>query len=252
MMPAVREIICERILTKSQIPLGDYVVNPYRGCVWGCRYCYVRKNKHVQKRAEAWGSFVDVKINAVEKLKEQLCRCTLRRVLLGSTTEVYQPCEKKYGLTREIIKTLNQNQIPVTIMTRSPDILRDLQILLDNPDPVIYFTVTPLPPKVRVLLEGSAPPNHERIRAIKELVKNNICVHVYLNPVIPYISNVEEMLGSMAGGVQYLDIESINPTMTMCSEILNHLYQDDSVPIGKVKEVFADSKKMGPILGRVS
>jgi DNA repair photolyase len=240
---AIREITCQSILSRSQIPLGDAVINPYRGCAWGCLYCYVRKNKQVMKRAEAWGTYVDIKVNARQMLMRQLEEERPKRVVLGSTTEVYQPIEEKYGLTRSIIELLNEKRIPVTIMTRSPGIARDCALIAENPDPVVYFTVTPLDESVRAYLEGAAPQNPKRQRAIEALIGKNILVHVYLNPLIPYAFCVDALFQWASKTVEYLDMETLNPQMCASSQIIKRLAFDQSLPQAKIKEVFADKRK---------
>jgi hypothetical protein len=108
-------------------------------------------------------------------------------------------------------------------MTRSPNITRDLALLRDNPEPVVYFTVTPLASGVREQLEPKSPSNAERICAIQELVSNGICTHIYLNPVIPHIANIEHILRPLVSDIEYVDIESINPMMTITADVLSCL-----------------------------
>lgn len=235
----IREIDCQRILSPSRIPLGEAVINPYRGCAWGCQYCYVRKNKQVLKRGEAWGTYVDVKVNARQMLIRQLSIERPNRIVLGSTTEVYQPLEETYRLTRSIIELLNEKRIPVTIMTRSPGIVRDSSLLAQNPDPVVYFTVTPLDESVRPCLEGAAPPNRERQKAIETLIAHNILVHVYLNPLIPYVSCGDELFRWASQTVEYVDMETLNPQMCAPADIIKRLALVRSLPHAKIKEVFA-------------
>ncbi len=209
----VREQKCERLLAPSSIPLGDFVINPYRGCRIGCAYCYAQKNKNILKRNMPWGSFVDVKVNAPHILREELKGKKIKRVLIGSTTEVYQPCENDFGLMREILAMLNAEGVRCTILTKSPLIIRDIDLLQNNPEPIIYFTVSPIPERVRKDIEPHAASFEKRKEAIERLVAAGITTHVYGNPVIPHIFDLEIFMKAFHGSVSHLAFEGINGRM---------------------------------------
>ena len=91
----IKEINCKTILNKSK--LMDYCINPYTGCQHKCSYCYARFMKKYTNHKEEWGDFVDVKINAVEALKNDLKKAKPGSVFISSVTDCYQPIEKKYA-----------------------------------------------------------------------------------------------------------------------------------------------------------
>ena len=100
-------IQCKTLLTKSRLPEVDYCINPYVGCSHGCVYCYSQFIKRFTGHTERWGEFVDVKINASKILEKELLRNPKRGVvLLGSVTDAYQPAERKYKITRDILEVL--------------------------------------------------------------------------------------------------------------------------------------------------
>lgn len=215
------EIECERVLAPSRIDIGDYVINPYRGCMLGCRYCYVRKNKAIQRRMQSWGSYVDCKVNAPAVLEKELKRKRPKRVLLGSTTEVYQPCESRYHITREILTVLNNNNVACTILTRSPLILNDLALLSKNSDPEIYFTITPFDDvMVQNIFEPHSSSNEKRFDAILQLTQAGIRVRAYMNPLIPHLFSLPDLFKQINGLTTYLDFEALNITMVSSSEIM--------------------------------
>jgi len=209
----IKEVMSERALVPSSILLGDCVINPYRGCSYACRYCYVQKNKTIEKRQVAWGSFVDIKVNIAELLRKELQSKKVKRVLIGSTTEVYQPCEEDYKLMRDILGILNEHDIACTILTKSPLIFRDVDLLKKNRDAQIYFTVISLPEEVSCVIEPSAISFDERTHVIKALVQAGIDVHVYVNPIIPYIFTAEIVMSTFFGITPFLDFEGINLKM---------------------------------------
>jgi len=122
----VKEILCKSVLSKSGISSVDYAVNPYVGCQHGCVYCYARFMKRFTGHGEEWGEFVDVRVNAPQVLTRELSRTAKGVVLLSSVTDPYQPLEKKYELTRKCLQKLLMYQFPITILTKSTLVLRDL------------------------------------------------------------------------------------------------------------------------------
>src|SRR5574341_1687382 len=94
----IKEIRIDRILNPTSIDLGEYVINPYKGCELGCVYCYVKTNRATWESPRPWGSYVDVRANSPEQLAKELTEKKVKTVLLGSTTELFQPIEKKYQL----------------------------------------------------------------------------------------------------------------------------------------------------------
>ncbi len=230
MSTGITEIECEKLLALSQIPLGDVVVNPYRGCVFGCAYCYVRLNKQARKRDAAWGTYVDVKVNALAILERELTGELPGRVLLGSTTEVYQPVEERYQLTRQILERLNRETIAVTIMTRSLLIERDIDLLKENRDAIVYFTLSPFSNAVQHVLEPGAPANEERMRVIERLIDAGITVHVYVNPIIPHVSEPKKIFDAYKDRVQYIDFEGINLAMIDPAQVVDALQKGGHEP----------------------
>src|SRR5512137_96935 len=93
----VKEIRSKTILSASKIQ--DYVINPYVGCQHGCRYCYARYIKKFTNHKEAWGDFVDIRINAPELLTVEIKKKKRGRVWVSGLCDPYQPLEKKYQVT---------------------------------------------------------------------------------------------------------------------------------------------------------
>src|SRR5512136_1153601 len=128
----IREIISKSVLSKSKI--YDYVVNPYTGCQHACSYCYARFMKRFTGHREPWGQFVDVKVNAPDLLRVEIVRKAVGRVWVSGVCDPYQPLEARYRLTRQCLEILSQNDWPVAVQTRSPLVLRDMDILKTGKD----------------------------------------------------------------------------------------------------------------------
>jgi DNA repair photolyase len=201
----VKEILAKTILSKSKI--YPYVVNPYTGCQHGCSYCYARFMKRVTGHTEPWGEFVDVKVNAAELLRQEITKKKRERVWVSGVCDPYQPLEEKYRLTRQCLEILARNTWPVIIQTRSPLVLRDIDILREARDFEVGFSVTTADDTIRKLFEPGAPPINDRIQALDELHKAGIRTYAMVAPVLP---GAEGLAALLKGKVDYVLIDRMN------------------------------------------
>ncbi len=206
----IQEIKAKSILTRSGIPGVDYCINPYVGCFHGCRYCYATFMKRFTGHTEAWGSFVDVKVNSPEVLQRQLQRKARGRVMISSVTDAYQPIEAKYKLTRKCLEVLLEHQFPVDILTKSPLVLRDLDLIKEFKDIEVGVTVTTNDEKIRKVFEPKAPSITARINTLKKLHNNGINTYAFIGPVLPM--NPEALLEKINPHVDSIIIDRMNYT----------------------------------------
>jgi len=163
----------------------DYCINPYVGCFHGCRYCYATFMKRFTGHTEPWGSFVDIKTNAPEVLHRQLRTAAAGHVLISSVTDPYQPMEEKYKLTRRCLEVLLPHQPSVNVLTKSPLILRDLDLLKQFKAITVGFTVGTDNDEIRRIFEPHAPPVEARIQALKTLFEAGLKTYVFIGPLLP-------------------------------------------------------------------
>jgi DNA repair photolyase len=201
----VKEILAKTILSRSKI--YPYVVNPYTGCQHGCSNCYARFMKRVTGHKEPWGGFVDVKINTAELLRCEIKKKKKGRVWVSGVCDPYQPLEAKYRLTRQCLEILARNTWPVIIQTRSPLVLRDIDILKDARDFEVGFSVTTADDTIRKLFEPEAPPISDRIKALGELHKAGIRTYAMIAPVLPGAEGLADLL---KGKIDYVLIDRMN------------------------------------------
>jgi len=206
------EVECKTVLNKSA--LADYCINPYVGCQHACRYCYAESyTRRFSKHIEAWGDFVDVKINAPAVLARQIRRRPKGTVYLSSLTDAYQPLERKYELTRRLLEILLQHQFPISIQTKSALVLRDLDLIRKFHEREVGFTITTLNDDVRKSFEPGSSSVEEKLLAIKELKENGVKTFVFFGPVLPYLSdqNLEQYFHQIvSAGVDYLYVDKLN------------------------------------------
>src|SRR5665648_462958 len=188
-MIKIKEITCKSILSTSGIPGIDYALNPYVGCEHGCVYCYAIFMKRFTGHNEPWGDFVDVKVNAPEILRKQLTKIKPGKISISTVTDGYQPLEEKYKITRSCLKELMAYQYPVSILTKSSLILRDLELLKKIKILDVGITITTLDEEVRKVLEPKSSSSIERLDTLKELAKEGINTWAFFAPVLPYFSD---------------------------------------------------------------
>jgi DNA repair photolyase len=201
----IKEIQAKAILSKSKI--FPYVINPYVGCQYNCTYCYARFMKRFTGHSEPWGQFVDVKINAVILLEKEILKKKPGRVWVSGVCDPYQPLERKYQLTRGCLEILAEADWPVTVQTRSPLVLRDMDILKSGEHFEVGLSITTADDSVRYLFEPSAPPIAERLRALDELHQAGIRTFAMLAPLLPGCEDLPDLL---AGKVDFVILDRMN------------------------------------------
>ena len=201
----LREIYVRSILSKSQV--FDYVVNPYVGCQHGCVYCYARFMKRFTGHKEPWGEFVDVKINAPDLLKHEIDKRPPGRVWISGVCDPYQPLETAYELTRKCLEILVQYGWPITVQTKSPLVLRDIDLFRRSDKIEVGLSVTSADDEIRQLFEPHAPPIKERIKALEELHLAGIRTYAMIAPMLP---GAEELAAKLSGKVDYVLVDRMN------------------------------------------
>jgi DNA repair photolyase len=201
----VKEITAKSILSKSQI--YDYALNAYVGCQHSCIYCYAKFMKRFTGHREPWGEFVDVKINAPELLEREVKKKKKGNVWISGVCDAYQPLEKKYQLTRRCIGILVENDWPFTVLTKSPLVLRDIELLKKAKDSEVGFTITTADEKVRKIFEPNAPSIAKRIEALDILHSAGIKTFVMIAPLLPGAEGLVDML---KGKVDSVLIDRLN------------------------------------------
>jgi len=183
------EVKIARILNPTSIDLGEYVINPFMGCEYSCLYCYVRSNRVISRKTKPWGEYVDIRVNAPHLLEKEIALRKPKRVLLGSTTECFQPVEMKYGLTRKLLEILNYHKVYYSILTRSPYITEYAGILKAGYCERIYFTINNMRAEHKLIFEPKSPGFVLREEALNILLDEGLPVVPYFSPILPWISD---------------------------------------------------------------
>jgi DNA repair photolyase len=188
----INEVLAKSILSPSKI--HPYVLNPYTGCQHACTYCYARFMQRYSGHTEPWGRFVDIKVNAAELLAREVLKKKVARVWVSGICDPYQPLEARYRLSRACLEILVNNQWPVSILTRSALVLRDLDILRNGIDLEAGFSVTTADDRIRRCFEPSAPPIAARLEALDQLHQAGIRTYAMIAPLLPGAEGLAEVL----------------------------------------------------------
>lgn len=190
----------KRLINKVEspdIPMM-YSMNPYQGCEHGCVYCYAR-NTHEYYGYNAGIDFeskIMVKENAAAILRKQLQskNWKVSPIMLAGNTDCYQPAERKYKITRQILEVLLEYKHPVGIITKNALIQRDLDILREMARfnlVHVNVSITTLKEDIRLLLEPRTATIKKRFQTVELLSQNNIPVRVMAAPMIPFLNSDE-------------------------------------------------------------
>ena len=191
-----QEVICRSALNPVKGMPFNWTLNPYRGCTHGCHYCFARRY-HAQfelNSDDAFSSVILVKRNFVEVLRKELDKPSWKReyVAVGTATDVYQPIEGQYKLTRMSLEALALSRTPAGIITKGPMIVRDKDVLLElsrRAGCTVYISVPTVDEEAwRTLEPGTAHPL-QRLRAVRELNDAGVRAGVLMNPIVPGLTS---------------------------------------------------------------
>ncbi len=242
----IKEIKCKSALNKCGFPGGGLAINPYIGCNHSCLYCYARFIKKFTGHQEKWGTFVDVKTNIVDVLKKEIIsdKNKQEKIFIGTVTDPYQLLEKKYKLTRGLLKNLIKCQNEINILTKSNLILRDIDLLKKKENIIVNITINSLDQKWQKLIEPNSSNIKERLITIEKLTEENITVFIMIGPYFPFFTNIELLFKEFKKrGVKHLFIESFNTMGGNWIEVEKVLQKKYSNLCLEIKEIFFNEKK---------
>ena len=207
---AIRYTPAREILTRATgfMEEYDFTLNPYRGCSFGCTYCYAAFFSRDVARRDSWGYWVDVKENAVELMaKRRAGSLDGKLIYMSSVTDPYQPVERDLKLTRRVLEIMAERHQPkLVVQTRSPTVVRDCdlfrQIEANGGRVQVNMTVTTDDEDIRRTFEPFCPSNMARIRAIGEVQAEGISACITMTPLLVVMSPYAFADQLVATGVQ--------------------------------------------------
>ena len=199
------EIAARSILnrTKPNMPF-QWTINPYRGCEFGCKYCYARyTHEFMEMDVRAFEDKIYAKAAAPHLLRQELTRIDRQDgIAIGTATDPYQPAERRFRRTRAILEVFARERgRRLGLITKSDLVLRDIDLLQEVARRNVFhvvITITTLSEKLARLLEPRAPRPDLRLKAVEGLAQAGLMVGVNPNPIMPLLTDSEASLGRVA------------------------------------------------------
>lgn len=202
----IKEIEVKSVMTKSNLPVADFSVNPYVGCAHACKYCYASFMKRFTSHPEPWGDFVDVKVWPEMKSTK---RYAGKEAFLGSVTDCYQPCEAKCRRTRALLEQLQGSGISISIATKSDLVLRDLDLIRTFPNARVSWSINTLDEDFRHEMDRGVS-IERRLEAMRQFYDAGIDTTCFISPIFPGITDVEAIIERAKGQCNLVWLENLN------------------------------------------
>ena len=202
----------------------DFTLNPYRGCQYGCSYCYAAAFSPDAQKRENWGDWVVIKTNAVSILEKELTRWQKKHdrpssIYMSSVTDPYQPIEKQQQLTQQLLTAMLPYQPVLVIQTRSPMIMRDLDLLQQFEHLRINISIPTGSEIVRKDFEPKSASIKARLQTINKLRYNLASNHehkirfgVTITPLLPTLLKDRDKFFSQLIGIDRIVLQAFHPT----------------------------------------
>lgn len=217
--PVINTTEVRSILSKSNLPVCDYSVNPYTGCTHRCRYCYASFMKRFTGHKEPWGTFLDVKIWPEIKNPGKYAG---KELFIGSVTDPYLPEEETYGRTRELLLQLKGSGVKLSIATKSDFILRDLELIKTFPDARVSWSINTLDESFKNDMD-KAVSIERRLEAMEAFHRAGVRTTCFISPIFPEITDVKAIIERTKGQCNLIWLENLNLRGNYKTEILNYI-----------------------------
>ncbi|MDR0551189.1 MAG: radical SAM protein [Spirochaetaceae bacterium] len=225
----VKEIISKNAITKSKLPVADYVVNAYIGCPHKCIYCYAEFMRRFTNHYEEWGDFIDIKIFDKIKIPKDIEN---KSITISSVTDPYNNYEIKYKKTRQVLEALKDTGCNTGILTKSKNVHRDIQLFKQLKNIEVGVSLNTVDDSFRKLIEPAAGAVEERIGVLKTLREQGIKNWLFMSPIFPFLSDYKKIIERTKDFVDYYGFENLNlragykfRVLALIEQKYNHLYK---------------------------
>ncbi|HJB00485.1 MAG TPA: radical SAM mobile pair protein B [Candidatus Mediterraneibacter merdavium] len=235
----VKPVEVRSILSKSNLPVCEYSVNPYVGCTHGCKYCYASFMKRFTGHTEEWGTFLDVKIWPEIKNPSKYAG---KELFIGSVTDPYLPQEETYGRTRELLMQLKGSGAKLSIATKSDLILRDLDIIKTFPDARVSWSVNTLDEAFKKDMDGAVS-IERRLAAMEVFHKAGVRTTCFISPIFPGITDVEAIIRRAKDHCNLIWLENLNLRGNYKAVILAYIKEKHPQLLPLYQEIYNKGKR---------
>lgn len=240
MEPIIKEIEVKSVLTKSNLPVSDYSVNPYVGCTHACKYCYASFMKRFTNHPEEWGTFLDVKYWPEIKKPEKYSG---KELFFGSVTDPYNPQEETYKRTRALLEQLKGSGVKLSIQTKSDLVLRDIDLIRTFADARVGFSINTLDEGFRDDMD-SAVSIERRLSAMRRLHEEGIRTTCFISPIFPGITDVEAIIDRVKEQCNLVWLENLNLRGSYKAIILDYIRERYSDLMSLYDEIYTHGSRL--------
>jgi radical SAM mobile pair protein B len=230
----IKEIEVKTVMTKSNLPVADFSVNPYVGCTHACKYCYASFMKRFTNHPEPWGSFVDVKTWPEIKNAGKFAG---KEAFFGSVTDCYQPCEAKYKRTRTLLEQLQGSGISVSISTKSDLVLRDLDLIKTFPYARVSWSINTLDEGFRKEMDRGVS-IERRLEAMRQFYEAGVQTTCFISPIFPGITDVQDIILRAKDFCNLVWLENLNLRGDYKGRILDWIHQNHPELDGLYRDIY--------------
>ena len=235
----IQEIAVKSVITKSNLPVADFSVNPYVGCTHGCKYCYASFMKRFTNHPEPWGEFIDVKMWPPIQHPEKYAG---KEAFLGSVTDCYQPCEAKYQRTRALLEQLQGSGISISIATKSDLVLRDLDLIKTFPNARVSFSINTLDEDFRKEMDRGAS-IEKRLAAMKAFYDAGVQTTCFISPIFPGITDVKAIIERAKKQCNLVWLENLNLRGDYRVRILEWIHEKHPELDGLYHDIYSNKSR---------
>ena len=239
-MEIIEKIIeTKDLVTKSNLPASDYVINPYVGCSNACKYCYACFMKRFSKHNEEWGTFIDIK-HCEKKISKK--KLEGKRVFMSSVTDCYNKFEEKYCITRNILKQIKDIDCNLTISTKSSLILRDIDLLKQCKHLTVALSINTLDEDFKNGMDN-ADSIKNRLETLKTLYEAGVYTVLFMSPIFPVITDYKKIIESTHDYVNEYWFENLNLRGSYKSTILNYINENYPELVDLYEDIYKKGNK---------
>lgn len=235
----IKKIDTKSVLTKSNLPVSDYSVNPYVGCTHGCKYCYASFMKRFTGHREPWGEFLDVKVWPEIKNAQKYCG---KELFFGSVTDPYNPEEETYQRTRALLKQLQGGGVKLSIQTKSDLVLRDLDLIKTFPDARVGFSINTLDETFKDDMDRAVS-IERRLSAMKHVYDAGIRTTCFISPIFPGITDVKAIIDRVKDQCNLIWLENLNLRGSYKTVIMDYIREKHQELVALYQEIYTDKSR---------
>ncbi|WP_124100977.1 radical SAM mobile pair protein B [Ruminococcus sp. Marseille-P6503] len=215
----INKVGTKTILTKSNLPISDYSVNPYIGCTHACKYCYASFMKRFTGHTEDWGRFLDVKY--WDEIKNPQ-KYDSKEFFVGSVTDPYNPQEEIYMRTRALLEQLQGSKAKITIQTKSDLVLRDIELIKSLPNARVGISINTLDETFKDDMD-KAVSIERRLATMKFFHDAGVRTACFISPIFPGITDVKAIIERAKKQCNLIWLENLNLRGSYKAVIMNYI-----------------------------